>query len=556
MQKILLLEDDLNLNRGIALLLSREGYEVRQVYTIKEAKEAFQKGDYALVISDITLPDGTGLDFGRMVRAGGDTYLIYLTALDQEIDIVNGYDTGADDYITKPFSLMALVSKVNALMRRLSKVQAQIMSSGEITVHMKTMQVYKGDEPVTLSKKEFSLLLYLWENAGQIVSKESILEHVWDIDGQFVDDNTVTVNISRLKNKLGTVDFIRDRDDQKIERVVQMLEETYGYHSGSGSSDVVIRIIWGIGLLVGVIVCSLFLYLDRRKNWSRYGDEEQLQQLYECLQEFRKGKFQTYPEETSESEQWLKVWESVKELGQYFEDLKERLEQEENGTKSLITDISHQLKTPLASLRMSHELVAENRVTGEEQREFLEQESQELTKLEQLLNELVNLSRLETHMIQIHSLHESLKKTLTEAVSQIYMKARGKDISIQVEMDDDIVVNHDSKWTVEALTNILENAVKYSPEHTTITVRTQELASNVLIEVEDEGMGIPAEELHKIYQRFYRGRKAKEQVKDGAGVGLYLARKIIEEQGGTIAAKRKAEKGMIFKVTLPLIIGE
>lgn len=107
MQKILLLEDDSNLNRGIALLLSREGYEVRQVYTIKEAKEAFQKGDYALVISDITLPDGTGLDFGRMVRAGGDTYLIYLTALDQEIDIVNGYDTGADDYITKPFSLMA-----------------------------------------------------------------------------------------------------------------------------------------------------------------------------------------------------------------------------------------------------------------------------------------------------------------------------------------------------------------------------------------------------------------------------------------------------------------
>ena len=197
MQKILLLEDDLNLNRGIALLLSREGYEVRQVYTIKEAKEAFQKGDYALVISDITLPDGTGLDFGRMVRAGGDTYLIYLTALDQEIDIVNGYDTGADDYITKPFSLMALVSK--------------IMSSGEITVHMKTMQVYKGDEPVTLSKKEFSLLLYLWENAGQIVSKESILEHVWDIDCQFVDDNTVTVNISRLKNKLGTEEIANVR---------------------------------------------------------------------------------------------------------------------------------------------------------------------------------------------------------------------------------------------------------------------------------------------------------------------------------------------------------
>lgn len=373
------------------------------------------------------------------------------------------------------------------------------------------------------------------ENAKAMQMSLLLAEHP-ELEGEIV----------AIWEKSETVDFVRDRDIQEIERVVQMLEETYGYHSGFGSSDAVIRLIWGAGLLLGIMVCGLFLYLDRRKSWSRNSDEEQLQQLYECLQEFKRGEFRTYPGEVSPSEQWLKVWETVKELGQYFEDLKERLEQEENGTKSLITDISHQLKTPLASLRMSHELVAENRVTGEEQREFLEQ----------LLNELVNLSRLETHMIQIHSLHESLKKTLTEAVSQIYMKARGKDISIQMEMDDDIVVNHDSKWTVEALTNILENAVKYSPEHTTITVRTQELASNVLIEVEDEGMGIPAEELHKIYQRFYRGRKAKEQVKDGAGVGLYLARKIIEEQGGTIAAKRKAEKGMIFKVTLPLIIGE
>lgn len=100
--------------------------------------------------------------------------------------------------------------------------------------------------------------------------------------------------IVAIWEKSGTVDFIRDRDDQKIERVVQMLEETYGYHSGSGSSDVVIRIIWGIGLLVGVIVCSLFLYLDRRKNWSRYGDEEQLQQLY-AINEQISNFAQTYP---------------------------------------------------------------------------------------------------------------------------------------------------------------------------------------------------------------------------------------------------------------------
>ena len=204
MQKILLLEDDANLNRGIALVLSREGYEVRQAYTIREAQAALEEGDYALVISDITLPDGNGLDFGRMVRRRGETYLVYLTALDQEIDMLNGYDTGADDYITKPFSLMILVSKVNALMRRLSQTDARIMISGDITVHLKNMQVYRGEEMLVLSRTELSLLLCLWESAGQIVSKENILEHVWGMDGQFVDENTLAVNISRLKHKLET----------------------------------------------------------------------------------------------------------------------------------------------------------------------------------------------------------------------------------------------------------------------------------------------------------------------------------------------------------------
>ena len=114
MKTILLLEDDESLNRGISLKLSKEGYQVLSAYTILEAKSMFEKEAIDLVISDITLPDGNGLDFGRAVREKSDVHLIYLTAMDQEIDIVNGYDTGADDYITKPFSVNILVSKVNA----------------------------------------------------------------------------------------------------------------------------------------------------------------------------------------------------------------------------------------------------------------------------------------------------------------------------------------------------------------------------------------------------------------------------------------------------------
>ncbi len=206
MQQILLLEDDETLNRGITLTLQKAGYQVTSAFTLAQAREAFKNGAFSLVISDITLPDGTGLDFGKQVREAGSTYLIYLTALDSEADIVNGYDAGADDYITKPFSLMVLVSKVNALMRRLDNMeeQKQVMTSGAFTINLGEMKVYKNAQELVLSKKELQLLVYLWENAGRILSKEKILEYIWDSQGQFVDDNTVAVNISRLKNKLET----------------------------------------------------------------------------------------------------------------------------------------------------------------------------------------------------------------------------------------------------------------------------------------------------------------------------------------------------------------
>lgn len=246
----------------------------------------------------------------------------------------------------------------------------------------------------------------------------------------------------------------------------------------------------------------------------------------------------------------MKVWESLRELGGYFEGLKKRLKVDEKNTKTLITDISHQLKTPLASLRMCHELVAEAGLTSEEKREFVRQEGREIEKLETLLCELVNLSRLEAHLIQISPVPASLKKTIAGAVGQVYMKARNKDIEIQAEIEEDLTVSHDVKWTEEAMVNILDNAVKYSREDTVVTVRMKPLVRNVLVEIEDQGIGIRKEELTKIYQRFYRGSDAAKIEKDGVGVGLYLARMILERQGGTISAKQK-KGGTIFRITLP-----
>ena len=202
-QKILLLEDDRNLNQGISLKLKKEGYEVYSAFMVKEAETLFDAARPDLIISDVNLPDKSGLDFCAEIRKKSNAFIIFLTALDSEIDMVNGYDLGADDYVTKPFSLMVLVSKVHAFMRRAGSSPKNWICSGYLRVSYAEMKAYRGEEQISLSRKEFRLLLYLMENARQILSKEQILEHVWDVDGQFVDENTVPVNISRLKAKIG-----------------------------------------------------------------------------------------------------------------------------------------------------------------------------------------------------------------------------------------------------------------------------------------------------------------------------------------------------------------
>lgn len=156
MNRILLLEDEINLNKGITLTLQKAGYQVTSAFSLSEAESYLEEENFALIICDITLPDGSGLELGKKVRERSDTYFMYLTAMDSEIDIVNGYETGADDYITKPFSLMVLVSKVNALMRRIDRKEeaGNILICGDLEVNCQEMKVRKDGREIPLSKKE------------------------------------------------------------------------------------------------------------------------------------------------------------------------------------------------------------------------------------------------------------------------------------------------------------------------------------------------------------------------------------------------------------------
>lgn len=201
-QEILLLEDDDSLNHAVSLKLKKEGYTVYSAFTMAEALWFFENKNLSLIICDISLPDGTGLDFCSRVRKESDILFLFLTALDREEDIMAGYRQGADDYVTKPFSLPVLVSKVNALLKRFPAEEPQTIVSGNITLYPNEKRVTKDGAYLNLTAREYSLLTFFMENPMRILSRNQLLESIWDIEGSFVDENTLSVNIRRLREKI------------------------------------------------------------------------------------------------------------------------------------------------------------------------------------------------------------------------------------------------------------------------------------------------------------------------------------------------------------------
>lgn len=199
--RILLLEDDESLRRGICFKLGKEGYETAACAGMQEGMRLWSENEFELIICDITLEDGSGLDFCREIRRSSNVRFMFLTAMDQEIDIVMGYEAGADDYVVKPFSLAVLISKVHAVFARMDARDEKI-ESGKVCVHKTEMKVTVSGEERNLTKNEWKLLLLFISHPRQVFSKGQLLEQIFDLDGEFADENTVAVNIRRLREKI------------------------------------------------------------------------------------------------------------------------------------------------------------------------------------------------------------------------------------------------------------------------------------------------------------------------------------------------------------------
>ena len=204
MGRILIVEDDKTIAMGVEYALQQEGFETRVCHSAASARESINSGEYDLIILDVSLPDGNGFELCKMIREKGNTPVIFLTVRDEEVNVVMGLDLGADDYITKPFRVRELLSRIKSVLRRYDRPPAARteISIGGIRINTQEARVYKHGRELPLTALEYKLLLTLARHEGQLLTRAQLLEGIWDVAGDFVNDNTLSVYIKRLREKI------------------------------------------------------------------------------------------------------------------------------------------------------------------------------------------------------------------------------------------------------------------------------------------------------------------------------------------------------------------
>ena len=236
---------------------------------------------------------------------------------------------------------------------------------------------------------------------------------------------------------------------------------------------------------------------------------------------------------------------------QYYDLMNEgwrRSQQDKQTIQELVSDISHQVKTPIANLSMFIGILQEHQLSDEKRSEFLETMAGQIGKLDFLMQSLIKMSRLETGTFALHAKEANLYDTIAQALNGVLARAESKNITFSVECDESVKVRHDPKWTAEALGNLLDNGVKYTPEGGNIRISVRLWQFYTRVDITDTGIGIPEEHYNDVFKRFYRGEETAGQ--EGVGLGLYLAQGIITRQRGYISVKSELGKGSTFSVYL------
>ena len=231
MIKILMIEDDSTIAFGVKYALEQEGIKIDISKDLESGRFNINENTYDLILLDVMLPDGNGYDFCKEIRKINNTPIIFLTACDDEVNVVMGLDLGGDDYITKPFRVRELISRIKAVVRRNKGEDnsKKVLKYGDLSIHTLEARVFKGSEEVFLTSVEYKLLLILIQNENIVLSRNQILEKLWDVTYDFINDNTLTVYIKRLREKI-------EDDSSNPHHIITVRGMGYKWN-GSGIND-------------------------------------------------------------------------------------------------------------------------------------------------------------------------------------------------------------------------------------------------------------------------------------------------------------------------------
>lgn len=294
--------------------------------------------------------------------------------------------------------------------------------------------------------------------------------------------------------------------------------------------------------VIGLIISIILIYLFFRYKYLKFSNK-----IVTSIDNFINEKYEedNINKETLDS----KIESKLYKLSEVVKGKNEKTNKAKVEIEQMVSDITHQVKTPISNIRMYSDTIINNNLSKEQENEFLNIISNQVDKLEFLMDSLTKMSRLETNMIVLNKESSKFMDCIEKAKEQVKPLAESKNIEIRIT-GENCIVQYDKKWTLEAICNLLENAIKYTNKNGKIIINLEKLETFLKIDIIDNGIGIDEENINNIFKRFFRERKVKDI--EGVGIGLYLSKKIIETQNGYIKVKSKVNEGSTFSIFLPL----
>lgn len=561
MTKILLVEDDGQIAAYLGELLRAEGFDTQIAGSKKEAGECLLAQAFDLVLLDVSLPDGNGFSICAEIKKEYEIPVIFLTASGDEYSVVAGLDMGADDYIAKPFRPRELISRIRSVLRRCKKEQ-RILSCGDLRVNVSSATVTKGEKELFLSALEYRLLLLLLQNKGQILTRNQLLEEIWDASGEYVNDNTLSVYMKRLREKIeenpqsprllhtirGIGYRMEDRQSNKKGKNYMRPE----YHklimadSMLAAAALIVLFVWGwqaaVCILFSALVLSGVFVSEIRRR------EAQASSLSDEIDRILYGEEHWNLDEYSEGELAI-LQDKVRKLVIRLREQADQLQKEKNFQAEMMADISHQLKTPLTAMRLMISSIRKLEGSGEDE---VRQRARRLTEMQQLVDRvdslvvvLLKMAKLDSGTAILQKEKISIKDLILHSAEPLAISMDLHGVKLCLNGNDTDSFLGDFRWSAEAITNILKNGIEHMENGGNLCVSWRETSVYSEIVITDEGSGISDEELPHIFERFYRGKTARHS---GFGIGMAMAQSIFAKQNGTIKAQNREEGGAKFVI--------